>query len=147
MEMLSLIHLNKKVFMSKLIFSSNRLFTIFDFFISHSQLLIRSSKNDDYDKNIDIIFFDVKFQQINTYFKGFKLRMGDKEIFSKKYPSVKEYLSSNENNLFEIDANNEIYYIAASFAKVYENELAFNETSLGVLNYQGRDVEITNSMK
>lgn len=40
------------------IFKSDRYFTVFDYFISHGQLLIRFKKDDDQKLNIDIIFFD-----------------------------------------------------------------------------------------
>lgn len=42
--------------MDKKIFKSDRHFTVFDFIISHGQLLLRSSKDDDHLKNVDIIF-------------------------------------------------------------------------------------------
>jgi hypothetical protein len=49
-------------------------------------------------------------------------------------------------HLFVIESGGERYYLAASFVKVFENELEFNQTSLGVLGYQGRDKEIATSI-
>jgi hypothetical protein len=77
---------------------------------------------------------------------GVSIRELDKnEIIS--YNSVKEYLGYNNKHLFEIESGGERYYLAASFVKVFENELEFNQTSLGVLEYQGRDKEIATSIK
>ncbi len=42
--------------MSRLIFESNRYFTLFDVYVSHGQLLLRAQKNETYSHNIDIVF-------------------------------------------------------------------------------------------
>ena len=61
-----------------------------------------------------------------------------------EYESVKKYLSHENNNLFEIVSGAEKYYIAASFVKVFENVLEFNETSLGH-EKKGLEKEIASS--
>jgi len=129
--------------MSKEIFNSDNYFTVFDYFISHGQLLIRSKKGDDQKYNIDIIFFDTTFLQLFTFLHGLTIRIVDKDNLS-KYDSVNKYLEYDNSNLFEIISGNEKYYIAASFVKVFENELEFNETSLGMLHI-GREKEIAGS--
>lgn len=129
--------------MNKEIFKSNRYFTVFDYFISHGQLLIRSKKEDNKKWNIDIIFFDTTFLQLFTMLYGLTISMVNKDDFS-NYDSVNKYLRYDNSNLFEIISNNEKYYIAASFVKIYENELEFNETSLGML-HKGREKEIAGS--
>ncbi|HEY4208568.1 MAG TPA: hypothetical protein VGM31_17200 [Puia sp.] len=112
-------------------FRSDRHFTIGDFLISHGQLLIRSAKTSEEKVNIDLQFFDVNYLQIPTVFNGIsieKITAADEIL---KYPSIQKKLSYKDNHLFEITSNNEKYLIAASFFKVVENELDFNETSLG----------------
>ncbi|GAB2769820.1 hypothetical protein GCM10027275_10410 [Rhabdobacter roseus] len=129
--------------MNKDIFNSDRDFTVFDYFISHGQLLIRSKKGDNQKCNIDIIFFDTTFLQLFTMLYGLTIRVVNKDDFI-KYDSVNKYLSYDNSNLFEIISGNEKYYIAASFVKVFENELEFNETSLGMI-HKGREKEIAGS--
>lgn len=109
---------------------------MFDFFISHSQILLRSSKGDTDKTNIDVVFFGVKFLQIATHLKGIELRTSEGE----------DFFAEVENNLFEIIANNKKYYIDAAYVKVYENELDFNESCLGVLKHKGRDLELASSI-
>lgn len=116
---------------------------IFDYFISHGQLLIRSKKDDDQKSNIDIIFFDTTFLQIFTMLHSLTIRTISKDDFS-KYNSVKKYLSNENSNLFELESGDEKYFIAASFVQVFENELEFSETSLGMI-HKGRDNEIAGS--
>lgn len=131
--------------MSKEIFKSNRYFTVFDFIISHGQLLLRASKDDENIKNIDIIFFGARYIQIFTSLFGLSIRLVDynKEIISSNM--VNSFLSSDENYLFEIETMGEKFYIGASYFKVYENELGFNETSLGLGVTKGREREIVGS--
>lgn len=126
--------------MNKEIYKSDRYFTVFDYLVSHGQLLIRSDKRKGGKENIDIIFFDTTFVQLFTMLYGITIRLVDKfEVVN--YNSVIDYLSHEENNLFEIESSEEKYYIAASFVKVFENVLEFNETSLGYEN-KGREKEI-----
>lgn len=129
--------------MNKDIFSSDRYFTVFDYFISHGQLLVRSKKEDNQKWNIDIIFFDTTFLQLFTILNGLTIRKVNKDHLN-NYSSVNDYLKYDNSNLFEITSQAEKYYIAASFVKVFENELEFNETSLGML-YKGREKEIAGS--
>lgn len=130
--------------MNKEIFKSNRYFTVFDYLVSHGQLLIRSDKRKGCSENIDIIFFDTSFMQLFTMLSGITIRIVDKSKFA-NYISVSKYLSEEGSSLFEIESGEEKYYIAASFVRVFENKLEFNETSLGYGNH-GREKEIAGSV-
>ena len=104
------------------IFKSDRYFTVFDYLVSHGQLLLRSDKRKGCKENIDIIFFDATFIQLFTMLNGVAIKLviaGD----TIDYKSVNKYLSYKESNLFEIESAEEKYYLAASFVKVFENEL------------------------
>ena len=129
--------------MQKEIYQSSRYFTFFDYLSSHGQLLIRSKKDEEYKSNIDIIFFDTSFIKLFTMLHGLKIKIINKNDFS-EYNLVRTYLSYENNNLFEIESGDERYYIAASFFRVFENNLEFNETSLGIL-HKGRENEIASS--
>jgi len=129
--------------MNKEIFKSDRYFIVFDYLVSHGQLLIRSDKRKGGKENIDIIFFDTSFVQLFTMLFGITIRRVDKSKVA-NYISLNKYLSEEENNLFEIKSGEEKYYIAASFVRVFENQLEFNETSLGYEN-KGRENEIAGS--
>jgi len=129
--------------MNKEIFKSDRYFIVFDYLVSHGQLLIRSDKRKGGKENIDIIFFDTSFVQLFTMLFGITIRRVDKSKVA-NYISLNKYLSEEENNLFEIKSGEEKYYIAASFVRVFENQLEFNETSLGYEN-NGRENEIAGS--
>ena len=74
---------------------------------------------------------------------GLTIRQVNKDKI-KAYNSVDKYLSYAHSTLFEIESGSEKYYVAASFVQIFENDLQFNETSLGVI-YKGRDKEIAGS--
>lgn len=131
--------------MDKEIFKSDKYFTVFDFIVSHGQLLLRASKNEDNLKNIDIIFFGTRYIQLFTSLSGLSISLVNKNEEGTNYPSINSFLSADENFLFEIETKNEKYYVGASCFKVYENELEFNETSLGLIEIKGREREIAGS--
>ena len=132
--------------MNNEIYKSERYFTVFDFKISHGQLLLRSSKDDENNKNIDIIFFGSRYIQLFTSFYGISIRTVEKNKNQISYNSVETFLNHDVNYLFEIETKDEKFYIGASYFKVYEYELSFNETSLGWGEYKGREKEIAGSI-
>lgn len=125
------------------IFKSDRYFTIFDFVISHGQLLLRSQKTDDLPKNIDVIFFDATYIQSFSRLKGLYIKRLEKGIDLTEYSAVKKYLDYDNNYLFEIESNDEKYYIAASFVRVFENQLEFADSSLSI---NDKGIEIATSL-
>ena len=127
----------------KEIFKSNRYFTLFDVIVSHGQLLLRSQSTDEFKNNIDIIFFGATYIQLFSRLKGIQIKRLEKNIDIVNYNSVKKYLDYENNYLFEIESNGEKYYIAASFVRIFENELEFSESSL---NKEERGIEIASSV-
>lgn len=119
--------------MPKEFYKSERYFTIWDYSVSHGQLLLRADKRKGFETNIDIIFFDTTFIQLYAFLEGIQIKILDKPV-PIKYNSVKKYVGQNENNLFEIETKNEKFYIAASFIKIFENHLEHYESSLIVIS-------------
>lgn len=129
----------------KEIFKSDRYFALFDYSVSHGQLLLRSDKRKGYETNIDVIFFDTQFIQLFTMLDdGITVKLIDKSSI-KNYNKLDAYLSFDHNNLFEIESGDSKYYIASSFVRIFENKLEFNETSLGFSD-DIRGIEISNSL-
>lgn len=126
------------------IFKSDRYFTLYDIVVSHGQLLLRSQKTDELTSNIDIIFFDTTFIQSFSRLKGVQIkRLKNDDMSIINYSTVNKYLSYDNNYLFEIESNGEKYYIAASFVRVFDNQLDFSESSL---NTSEKGIEIATSL-
>ena len=121
------------------VFKSDRHFTFFDYLVSHGQLLLRSDRRKGHEDNIDIIFYNTTFIQIFTMLYGIKISLVENNVIN--YQSVNKHLEYDGNNLFEIESNNEKYYLAASFVKIFSNNLEFSETSLGY-DSKGREKQI-----
>lgn len=115
--------------MQQNVYKSDRSFKLFDYSVKHGQLLLRSEKKGDYLKNIDIIFYDARYLQLFSAMENITIRLSTER--TNGYPALDKYLGHEENRFFEIETNNVKYFIAASFVKVFENDLEFNETSLG----------------
>jgi hypothetical protein len=127
------------------IFTSDRYFTMFDIVVSHGLLLLRSSINEQLTHNVDVIFFGTAYIQSFTMLRGVRIRKIANNDNIVNYPTVKKELDYSYNHLFEVESNNEKYYIVASFVKVFENQLDFLESSLGRTVDKGR--EIANSFE
>lgn len=124
-------------------FKSDRYFTLFDIVVSHGQLLLRSQKIDEFGKNIDVVFFDTTYIQTFNRLNGVRIKRLENGSGLIDYSMVNKYLDYNNNYLFEIESNNERYYIAASFVKVFENQFEFTESSL---NKGEKGIEIATSL-
>ena len=112
------------------IFQSDRYFILHDVVASHGQLLLRSQKNMEYPFNIDVIFYGTTFVQLFSRLYSLRLSKVDKAVKDSNYETVKKYLEYDNSHLFQIESNNEMYYIAASFVVIYENQMTFSESSL-----------------
>lgn len=115
--------------MNNIIFESDRYFQLHDYYLSHGQLLIRARANQDHKTNIDVIFFDTFYTQIISNLKGIRIKIV--ESIEIDHAEVSKFLDHKEHHLFEVECQNDKYYIAAAFFNVYENSLGINETSLG----------------
>jgi hypothetical protein len=111
-------------------FESDRYFTMFDFKISLGQLLLRSQKTDN-SSNVDIIFMSTSYVQLPTRLHGIHIKKLN-EVEINKLNLANLILSSKYDNVFEVTSNGgNKYYVVASVFAVFENDLAFHETSLG----------------
>ncbi|MBP2000777.1 hypothetical protein J2Z69_001808 [Paenibacillus shirakamiensis] len=102
-----------------------RMFKFWHYSISHGELLIRSIKSDEYDKNIDIMFFDVVYVELPR-------NLANIRIIGAKDDDV-QYVNRRINKLVKPEniivlLSNEIrYVVVASIMKVVENDLEMFE--------------------
>lgn len=127
--------------MSESVYSTKKsIFSIIDFDLSHSQLLLRNKKSQSRDHNIDIIFKGVSALHINT-----NLEMSDIELIRENEvsPLWKEELrldSTGENRIFELKSDKSCkFYVNALCFGVYHNSLDILETSIGRYDFENFD--------
>jgi hypothetical protein len=116
---------------------STRIFKIWDYNVSHNQLLIRSPRNESLGvaTNIDIKFRGVSHMNIPTSFNGC-------EIVEPNLEEINEikYITSNNNiadiSIFIILSAGKRYSVTASSCKISENDMDIFETSLECFGHE-----------
>ncbi|WP_223652671.1 hypothetical protein [Hymenobacter psoromatis] len=134
------------LFFSKALYESNKKFILYDYLVSHGQLLLRADKiNEKKGFNTDIVFFDTAYVQLPAFFmNGVSITQDNgKKRFG--YPGIDNGLDNEYRKCFEIVGDSASYYVVASFFQVFENDLAFDQTSLGFLDPEGIGKEIARS--
>ena len=117
-------------------FQSDRHFQLWDYRVSHRQLLIRSPQSPGISTNIDLVFWAVEMLSVPSSFKGLEMRKGD--ISDAARLSVSP---SSDVSVFIIETDEQTFAIAAGGCKVFENELDIFESSIGFSAAdEGRDL-------
>lgn len=92
-------------------FSSERRFRLWDYKVSHKQLLIRSPRGADVETNVDLVFWGVERMDLATSFDGL-------------------VLSTTDEGHFQIQTDGKFFQVVASGFKVLENSLDIFDSSL-----------------
>jgi hypothetical protein len=92
------------------IFASDRYFTLFGFHLSHSQLLLRSSKTDKHGNNIDIIFFDVQFLETPVSFWGLLIEdHTDIDKHNIEFGKYVKYVESDSSRIYSLKTKDSVF--------------------------------------
>src|SRR5215471_6097496 len=113
------------------IYRSSREFQVWEYFVSHSQLLIRSPKGVDYTKNIDLMFRAVGYMSLPAYFdpsaelilqEGSDLDFGlFREFGTFTYPGSRVFWIINGDRRF---------VVIAAICEIVETEFGINHSAL-----------------
>jgi hypothetical protein len=108
-------------------FQSDRHFQVWDYHVSHSRMLIRSSISPENSTNQDIIFYSVDFLDIPTIFRGLTLAtVGWDEALGAGIPADE----FGHSTVFRLETDGKRFYIVALACYIYENELDLFDSSL-----------------
>ena len=108
-------------------FASDRQFRLWDYNVSHKQLLIRSPASPDVAGNIDLVFWQVEAVALPTEFDGIDLAFST--------PKEREWLEqmtgkSVSSTLFCLKTKMRRSFVCAGGFKVLSNELDICESTL-----------------
>ncbi|HEY5312920.1 MAG TPA: hypothetical protein VIK18_10395 [Pirellulales bacterium] len=109
-------------------FASERKFRIWDYNVSHNQLLLRSPKSPEVAKNIDIVFWGVEYIGIPAALDGIELAQVEKDDKARRELLPGE--SREAANVYRLASSQTQYFVVASGFKVLENELDIFDSSL-----------------
>ena len=105
-----------------------RSFKLWDYYVSHSQLLLRSHKTVTHSKNIDIVFGDVDYVELPTILPGLEIVEASAEEQSRAEQVMGGPVAAER--IFVIASQGRRYLVLAGGMRVSENELALFESSL-----------------
>lgn len=118
--------------MRKLIFKTHHFVQFFDYHISLSQLLLRSSYwRDDVMENLDILFMAVQHLQTTIHFDGFQLYEGSTDDIAAFANTEDHKLSFKVGlKLYVIISQHTEYYLIAGPVRIQTNHLPVDQTSI-----------------
>lgn len=103
---------------------SDREFKVLFYQISHSEMIIRSSKKDaitSEEHNIDIYLGDVRYFELPSRMNGLSFRKPVLEDI--EYLNKKTDVSVSEEDVIVLMSNDKTYYVVASVISIMENDL------------------------
>ena len=119
-------------------FKSTRLFKLWDYSVSHQQLLIRSPMTPDISTNIDLLFWGVKYLTTETILRGVEIVRADD---SGNLPEPAIELLKDGYKVFRIQSGESSMIIVSSGFRVVENQLDIFESTITTANdEEDRDV-------
>lgn len=105
-----------------------RSFRLWDYRVSHDQLLLRSAKGPNHPRNLDVAFVGVEYIELPTMLRDLAFA-----------PPVQDDLRRAEvalgrvpplERVFAIESSERHYVIVAAAVRVFENDLEYSESSL-----------------
>ncbi len=111
-----------------MIYSSEREFQVWDYTVSHQQILIRSPSTPEVRGNVDLIFLGVEYLGIPSSFHGLGLDVASPE----ESAEVKRSLSGGweGSGVYTLVSEGRRYSLVAAAFRVYENDLDIFESTL-----------------
>ena len=106
----------------------NRKFKVWGYTVSHGQLLLRSTKDNDYPTRVDVLFKNVIFIQIPVLFLGLVVSEMDKKDFQSLNLSTGLYPERNRK-FFKVSGNNWNGVIVAGVVSFLEEDAEHSSQS------------------
>jgi hypothetical protein len=105
-----------------------RSFRLWDFRVSHDQLLLRSPKNASAPRNLDVAFVGVEYLELPTKLRELTLGAAEPDDHKKAEQVLGRLIPKDW--VFVISSDERRHLIVAAAVKVFENDLDIFESSL-----------------
>lgn len=105
-----------------------RNFRLWDFRVSHDQLLLRSPKNAETPKNLDVAFVGVEYIELPTRMR--ELRIEEPEVDDHVRAEQALGRPVPHTQVFVIQTDDRRHIVVAAAVRFFENELDIFESSL-----------------
>lgn len=104
-----------------MIFQSDRHFKLWDYSVSHMQMLLRSPRTPDIETNIDVVFWGVEFVELPTSLLGIEIIAASSGDASDLRARLKRNVEPG--GLFRVVSSGNSYVVVASGFTVFQNML------------------------
>jgi hypothetical protein len=106
----------------KLLYESDRLFSIYGYAMSHALLLLRSGKSTDTPTSrADILFRDVRAVEIRTWFRGIKIEEVDDPQFLDRHVSNPAEMIEHGNKIYALTGTDWNGFVVAGIMSCTED--------------------------
>ena len=111
-----------------LLITSQRFFQVWGYTVSHSELLLRSVKSDEFSTRIDVFFKGVKELHLPASFNGLSLETYEEGL---QYPSILQGTASlaHGRKVYVAKGNGFVGYIVALQAWIHEDQGEYYDPS------------------
>lgn len=110
-------------------FSSERVFSLFDYYISHQHMLLRSSAGSGGGENLDLIFGAVQYVELPSTLHGVRITRPSRE----EAAGVEARSGADTNGgalVYALDSGGRRFYVVASTLRIHKNTLPSLKSSL-----------------
>ena len=109
-------------------FSSDRTFRLWDYNVSHKQMLLRSPKSLEVAMNVDIVLWGVEYLDLATSLQGLMITTPTREDVTRAGRALGSTVDASQVHCFSSEDRR--FVVVASGYKVLRNDLDIFESSL-----------------
>jgi hypothetical protein len=109
-------------------FDSDRRFRLWDYNVSHKQMLLRSPKSPDAEANVDIVMWGVEYLDLPTSLDGVKMAPASREDVGRAERALGRALDPSQ--VFCLLSGDRRFLVVAAGFKVLRNDLDIFDSSL-----------------
>lgn len=107
----------------KLVYESDRLFSVFGYSMSHGLLLLRSGKsNENQNTRVDVLFHDARAMEIRAWFKGVRIEEIDDLDFLNGLRSRPVEVLEPGNRIYALSSSGWEGFVVAGIVRFLEDD-------------------------
>jgi hypothetical protein len=103
-------------------FQSNRTFRLWDYHVSHDQLLLRSAKTESHPHNLDVVFVGVEYVRMPTHLKGLDIEPASPGEIMATGTEIGRTVA-HPSQVYTVTSGRERYVIVAASVRTEQNDL------------------------
>jgi len=103
-----------------------RIFKVWEYRVSHKQLLLRCPKSSDSSKNFDVMFYDVQYMELPSVLRRLEIEQPNQSDIA--FVEKRIGKAVGEGQVFVLNSGNQRYIVVAGGAAVSENSMGLFES-------------------